>query len=492
MPDRLRRLHQLPDSGPHGVQPVVHAVLEVENHDLAVHRAGDVSARHDHHHVWRHSFRHRRARVAQRKAPPQKGWPRDQSPVVTSRHMAVPFFTPGVGEAEIDAVVECLRSGWLTTGPKTREFEALFAQYVGAQHAVAVNSCTAALHLALEAIGLQRGELVLVPTLTFAATAEVVRYFDAIPVFADADPKSLCLDSAHAEAILRSLRAGESVNGVPAAHGPVRAIIPVHYGGQMADAGAFRRLATEYSLALIEDAAHTLPAQYRESEAAPWQSVGTTADITCFSFYANKCITTGEGGMAVTAREDWADRMRIMSLHGMSRDAWKRFTATGSWYYEIVAPGFKYNLTDIASAIGIAQLARADAMWEARRSVAERLRAALGDLEELTLPEELPNRKHSWHLFAVQLVLEKLTIDRSGFIDALKSAGVASSVHWLPLHMQPYYRESFGYVPDHFPVAAAAWPRLLSLPIFPTMTEEQVDQVATAVRNVVTRHRRRG
>ncbi len=404
--------------------------------------------------------------------------------------MQVPFFQPSITDAEVEDVVACLRSGWLTTGSRAKEFEAEFARYVGGKHAVAVNSCTAALHLALEAAGVRRGDRVLVPTFTFAATAEVVRYFDAIPVFVDSEPVTLCMDPEAAGRMLEDLAAGREPEAAKGP-GPVRAVLPVHYGGQMADVAAFRRLGTVHDAAVIEDAAHTLPAYHREGADAPWRSAGSTADVTCFSFYANKCITTGEGGMAVTDREDWADRMRVMSLHGMSRDAWRRFTTAGSWHYEIVAPGFKYNLTDVAAALGLRQLTRADALWEGRRRAAQRLLEGLGAIGELVLPVELPDRRHSWHLFPVRLVLEKLTIDRAAFIDALRANGVAASVHWMPLHLQPYYARLFEHPPDAFPVAWEAWPRLVSLPIFPSMTEAQLDHVIAAVTTVVASHRRR-
>ncbi|MCA9830255.1 MAG: DegT/DnrJ/EryC1/StrS family aminotransferase [Dehalococcoidia bacterium] len=405
--------------------------------------------------------------------------------------MRVPFFTPDISESEIQEVVDCLRSGWLTTGPRTKQFEERFAEYVGAKYAVALNSCTAALHLALEAIGIERGDLVLVPTFTFAATAEVVRYFDAIPVFVDAEPTTLCMDPEATERCLTALQRGDKVPGLPSEHGPVKAMIPVHYGGQMVDVDRFRALAQRFDIALLEDAAHTLPAYCRSNAGAPWRSAGSTADITCFSFYANKCITTGEGGMAVTDRQDLADRMRVMSLHGMSKDAWKRFTASGSWYYEIVAPGFKYNLTDIAAAIGLKQLERANALWQERRRVASALSEGLLDVPEIELPVELSDRQHSWHLFPIRLRLEKLGIDRAAFIEELKAAGIGSSVHWMPLHMHPYYVDTYGYSAEDFPVAAAAWPRLVSLPIFPLMTAEQCGIVVDVVKDIVRRHPRR-
>jgi perosamine synthetase len=409
-----------------------------------------------------------------------------------SDKMTVPFFRPEIAAAEIDEVVDCLRSGWLTTGPRTKAFEAAFAGYVGARHGVAVNSCTAALHLALEAIGLKRGDLALVPTMTFAATAEVVRYFDAVPVFVDCDPATLCMDPAAAARTIEEIREGRPAAGLAPPHGPLKAILPMHYGGQMADADAFRALADARDLALVEDAAHALPAFFRAGADAPWRSVGTTADVTCFSFYANKCITTGEGGMAVTDRADLADRMRVMSLHGMSKDAWKRFTDKGSWYYEIVAPGFKYNMTDVAAALGLVQLARADALWEGRRRVARRLSEGLADLDEMELPRERPDRRHSWHLYAIRLRLERLRIDRAAFIDEMKARGVAASVHWMPLHMQPYYVGTYGFRAEEFPVAAGLWPRLVSLPIFPSMTDAEIDRVVEVVRQVATRHRKAG
>lgn len=398
--------------------------------------------------------------------------------------MNVPFFRPSVSQADIASVVSCMESGWLTTGPRTKAFEEAFAKYVGAKHAIALNSCTAALHLALEAIGVKRGDLVMVPALTFAATAEVVRYFDATPVFVDADPVTMCMDPAAAARVAAAIRDGGELPGISLPYGQLKAIIPMHYGGQMVDVDAIAAVAREHGIAVIDDAAHTLPAFYRGSADSPWRQVGTCADITCFSFYANKCITTGEGGMAVTDRDDLAQRMRIMSLHGMSKDAWKRFTASGSWYYEIVAPGFKYNMTDVASSLGLTQLERAEAMLAARRSVAERLIAGLADTPAVETPSELPNRRHSWHLFSVRLRLDLLSMDRAQFIDAIKAQGVAASVHWLPLHMQPYYVETYGYNPADFPVAAAIWPRLVSLPIFPSMTDAEVDHVIAVVRDV--------
>jgi dTDP-4-amino-4,6-dideoxygalactose transaminase len=394
---------------------------------------------------------------------------------------AIPFYKPEIGEAEINEVVDTLRSGWLTTGPKTKRFEQEFSAYFGLKHAVALNSCTAALHLALDAIGLKEGQGVLVPTMTFAATAEVVRYFKGIPILVDCREADFNMDMADARRRLEEAKA----RGVE-----VVAIIPVHYGGQIVEVGELVRLAREHKLRIIEDAAHACPAFYREASEAPWQSVGSFSDVSCFSFYANKCITTGEGGMACAQSQELADRMRIMSLHGISRDAWKRFTADGSWYYEIVAPGFKYNLTDIASAIGIQQLRRADVLHVERTRVAETYASLLRDVEEVVLPVQLPNRIHSWHLYVIRLKLKQLSIDRAEFIIKLKERGIVTSVHWMPLHMHPYYHETYQYQPQDIPMAAGLYPEIISLPIFPSMTEGQIAYVAAAVRQIVVENLR--
>ncbi|MBI5526072.1 MAG: DegT/DnrJ/EryC1/StrS family aminotransferase [Deltaproteobacteria bacterium] len=388
----------------------------------------------------------------------------------------VPFFRTKVTGREVTDVAKSLRSGWLTTGPRVREFELRFSEYVGVRHAVTLNSCTAALHLALEAVGIGRGDQVLVPTMTFAATAEVVRYFDAVPVFVDCDPVTLCMDAGHLERQAKRHRC--------------KAVIPMHYGGQMCDMFAIKELARRHRLRIIEDAAHTLPAFMRAGPRGAWKGPGELSDVACFSFYANKCITTGEGGMAVTNSMRLADRMRLMSLHGMNRDPWKRFTAQGSWYYEIVAPGFKYNMTDIAAALGVEQLKKAGVFWKRRQEIAARFLAGLRGVEEVELPVELPDRKHSWHLFAVKLKVERLKIDRAAFIRELKDRGIVCSVHWKPLHMMPYYVRKYGYRASGFPVAASLWPRLVSLPMFPAMKASEIEYVVDSVSEVARKFRR--
>jgi len=393
---------------------------------------------------------------------------------------AIPFYKPSIGRAEIDEVVDCLRSGWLTTGPKTKQFEAEFSRYVQHRHAVAVNSCTAALHLALEAIGLKAGQRVVVPTMTFAATAEVVRYFNAVPLFADCRPEDLNVDVSDAAARIAAAQADGH---------EVVAIMPVHYGGQIGDVAGLRALAKRHHLHIVEDAAHCCPAYYRDDEESPWKTVGTGAAVTCFSFYANKTITTGEGGMACTDSEAFADRMRIMSLHGISRDAWKRYTAEGSWYYEIVAPGYKYNLTDIAAAIGLHQLRKADFLHARRVELAERYTDLLGEVDELAIPKTMPGRIHSWHLYAVRLKLAGGEINRAEVIEELKRAGIATRVHWMPLHMHPYYRDTLICKPSDCPCAASIYPELISLPLYPDMTVAEVEYVCRNLMKILARSR---
>lgn len=391
---------------------------------------------------------------------------------------SVPFFRPSIGEVEKAAVLEVMDGGWLTTGKKTKQFEEEFAASVGAKYAVALNSCTAALHLALEAIGLEQGDQVLVPDMTFAATAEVVRYFGATPVLVDCDAETMCIDPQQAYAAAARAKS----------MGPLKAILPMHYGGQMADMDAMHALGDAFDIAVIEDAAHTLPA-YRRDAGGDWRPVGQGSSAACFSFYANKCITTGEGGMATTDDEALADRMRMMSLHGLSRSAWNRFESKGSWYYEIVAPGFKYNLTDMAGALGVAQLGRSEEFWQARRRIASLYREHLSQADGVELPVEREDRQSSWHLFSMRLNLDRLTIDRAAFIEEMKALGITCSVHWMPLHLHPYYKQTYAFAPDDYPAANALWPRLVSLPIFPSMTDEEVEFVANAVKRICAQNR---
>jgi perosamine synthetase len=381
----------------------------------------------------------------------------------------IPFHKPSIGDAEVQSVVETLRSGWLTTGPKVKTFEEDFRRYVGSSYAVAANSGTAALHLALDAVGIKEGDEVIVPALTFAATAEVVFYFKAKPILVDCRTDTLNIDPKDIERKLTR---------------KTKAIIPVDIAGQPCDYDDILDIARTHNLKVIEDAAHALPAAYRKVP------VGRMSDITCFSFYATKTITTGEGGMATTENPEWAKRMRMMSLHGISLDAWDRYTEQGSWYYEIIHPGYKYNLTDIAAALGIEQLKRCDQLYEARRRIAERYRESFADLPEIENPECAADVQHAWHLYVIQLNTDRLRINRQEFIKALKAHNIGASVHFIPLHLHPFYRDTFGYQPADFPSAAAVFDRIVSLPIYPHMSEENVRDVIVAVRNLAREYRR--
>jgi dTDP-4-amino-4,6-dideoxygalactose transaminase len=380
----------------------------------------------------------------------------------------VQFHVPQIDEDEIRSVVETLKSGWLTSGVKVKRFEEEFARYLGSRHAVAVNSCTAALHLALEAIGIKEGDEVIVPTMTFTASAEVVLYLKAKPVLVDCLPDSLNLNADQLQRAITSR---------------TRAVMPVHFGGQPCEMAPILEIARKHHLCVIEDAAHALPAKYRD------QMVGTIGDITCFSFYATKTITTGEGGMATTDNPEWAARMRMMSLHGISHDAWKRYAQEGSWYYEVLSPGFKYNLTDIAAAIGIEQLKKCNDFAAARSNVAAAYTKAFSSMPEIRAPVCAPENQHAWHLYVIQLQLEQLKITRDQFIEALKERGIGTSVHFIPLHLHPYYRDTFGYAPDDFPNATEAYRRIVSLPIYPRMSDADIGRVIEAVRDVAQQHR---
>lgn len=402
---------------------------------------------------------------------------------------SVPFYRPDLSDAEVQEVVATLRSGWLTTGPRVRQFEQAFADAVGARHAIAVNSCTAALHLAVDALALRPGDAVLVPTVTFAATAEVVRYQGAVPVLVDCDPVTLHIDLADAHRKLSALRSGVSIAGLPAPLNVV-GVMPVHVGGLMADIHDIHEFARKNNLWIVEDAAHAFPAAWRADASSPWQRCGEdTAAVTCFSFYANKTMTTGEGGMAVTGDAALAARIRLMSLHGLSHDAWNRYTTGGSWDYRIIAPGYKYNLTDIAAAIGLPQLARAEQMRAARQAIAAEYGRRLADVDEIELPPDDDDRVHAWHLFALKLRLDRLTIGRDEFVAELGRAGVRCSVHWRPLHLHPYYRDTFGWDPEDLPAASQTWLRLVSLPSFSAMHGDEVALVADSVRDVCLRFR---
>jgi dTDP-4-amino-4,6-dideoxygalactose transaminase len=379
----------------------------------------------------------------------------------------LPFALPDIGDEEIAAVTDTLRSGWVTTGPKAKAFEAAFSQWLGddSLHSIAVNSATAGLHLALEAAGVASGDEVITTTHTFTATAEVVRYLGADVKLVDIDPATLNIDAA----------------AVEAAVGPrTRAIIPVHYAGLAADMPRLLAIAQRHGLKVIEDAAHALPST---SDGA---LVGTLqSDASVFSFYANKTITTGEGGMLVTRDKALAARARVMRLHGMSRDAFDRFTATvPSWYYEIVAPGFKYNLTDIAAALGIEQLKKARAFADKRAALAAAYDESLADLPVILPPQPPAGQTHAWHLYVLRLA-DDAAISRDKLIEHLFEQGIGCSVHYIPLHLHPYWRERYALQPQQFPHSQRAYERMLSLPLHTRMGEADVHRVAQAIQHAL-------
>jgi dTDP-4-amino-4,6-dideoxygalactose transaminase len=383
--------------------------------------------------------------------------------------MQVPFHKPYITDEEIDEVVASLRSGWITMGPKTVRFEEEFGRYVGSKHAIAVNSCTAALHLALKAIDLKPGDEVIIPTMTFTATGEVVCYFNAKPVIVDVEEDTHNIDVGAIERAVTS---------------KTRAIIPVHFAGQPCDMGEIMQFAKTHGLHVIEDAAHSLPAWYRD------EKIGSIGDMTCFSFYATKTLATGEGGMITTESEEWAERIKILRLHGISKDAWKRYTGEGSWYYEVVEAGYKYNMTDIQAALGLAQLRKVEWMWEKRKEIANRYTEAFKNTECITVPSVKPDRISAWHLYVIKLNLEAVSIDRARFIEELKMRGVGASVHFIPLHRHPFYRDTFGYMTKDFPVAEKLYERSVSLPIYPGMSEKEVEYVIESIGDVCEKFKR--
>jgi dTDP-4-amino-4,6-dideoxygalactose transaminase len=395
---------------------------------------------------------------------------------IAIRREFLPFSPPYITEEEIGAVVETLRTDWISTGPKVRQFEAAFAAYIGAAGALALNSCTGGLHVALAALGVGPGDEVITTPITFASTANVVEHRGGVPVLADVQADTLTIDPAEVEKRITPR---------------TKALMPVHFAGHPCDMRPLRELAARHGLFIIEDAAHALPARYEG------QMIGTLSDFTAFSFYATKNITTGEGGM-LTANDhpQAAERLaeaRMWSLHGMNRDAWKRYSAGGSWYYEVVLPGFKYNMTDIQAALGLVQLGRLAGFQARRREIVARYNAAFGAgaaQDALQTPTERPNAESAWHLYVLRLKLDALTIDRARFIDELKARNIGTSVHFIPLHLHPYYRDRYGWAPEAYPVAYGEYQRAVSLPLHPRLSDDDADDVIQAVLDVVAAYRR--
>ncbi len=381
----------------------------------------------------------------------------------------LPYSLPLIEDDDIAEVVDSLKSGWISKGPKTVEFEKRFAEYVGAKYAIAVNSCTAGLHLSLVAAGIGEGDEVITTPMTFASSANVIIHTGAKPVFVDIDPVTMNID----------------VNKISEKITPrTKAIIPVHIAGLPCQMDEINAIAQQYNLFVLEDAAHAVYTKYKDT------LIGTLGNAASFSFYATKNVATGEGGMVTTNDEALADKIRIMSSHGMSRNAWNRYAASGSWFYEILYPGYKDNMTDIQAALGLTQLEKLERMQGLRLEIAVRFNEEFGKLPELEVPVELDYARHAWHLYILKLNLDKLVIDRAQFIEELKAENIGTSVHFIPVHMHPYYRDTYGYQHGDFPVAEATFERIISLPLYPKMTAQDTEDVISAVKRVVERSRR--
>ncbi len=394
--------------------------------------------------------------------------PIPRAPAPARRRTFLTFAPPQIGQAEIDAVVDTLKSAWITTGPKTRAFEREFAAFVGAQGALALNSCTAGLHTALATLGIGPGDEVITTPMTFCASVNVIEHVGARPVLVDVEPDTLNIDPERIAAAITPR---------------TRAILPVHYAGHPVELDVITTLAGVRGLAVVEDAAHAIPARFKG------RFIGAGPNPTAFSFYATKNLTTAEGGM-LTGEPAFLERARTISLHGMNRDAWKRYDQGGSWRYDVLLPGFKYNMTDIQAAIGLCQLRRQDVFQRRRREVVARYTAAFGADPALEPPVVRPDVEHAWHLYVLRLRLDALRIGRDRFIEELTARNIGTSVHFIPVHLHPYYRDKYGYAPEALPVAYGNYLRLLSLPLHPGLSDRDIDDVIEAVLDVARTHRR--
>jgi dTDP-4-amino-4,6-dideoxygalactose transaminase len=393
--------------------------------------------------------------------------PSKPNKIVHARSTFLPFSPPSISEQEIQAVVDTLRSNWITTGPRTKSFEKEFMTYLNAQGSLAVNSCTGALHIALASLGIGQGDEVITTPMTFAASVNVIEHERATPVLVDIEPDTLNLDP---------------VLVANAITPRTRAILPVHYAGHPVDMNPILELAKKHSLYVIEDAAHSLPAKYEG------KMIGTIGDFTAFSFYATKNLTTSEGGM-LTGNSELIDQARLWSLHGMSRDAWKRYGNKASWFYEVVVPGFKYNMTDIQAAIGSVQLQRLEEMQIRRYEVVQQYNNAFSTMDELEIPTERPNVQSAWYLYVLRLNLEKLKIDRNQFIEEMTARNIGTSVHFIPIHLQPFYRDKYDWKSEDFPITSREFKRIVSLPLHPGLTDADVEDVIAAVKDIVKLNR---
>jgi dTDP-4-amino-4,6-dideoxygalactose transaminase len=387
-----------------------------------------------------------------------------------ARSTFLPYHQPWLGPAEEASVIETMRSGWITTGPRTKAFEQQLATYVGAKHCVAVNSCTAALHLALEAVGVGPGDEVITSPITFASTANVIVHRGATPVLVDVEPDTINMDASRLEAAITP---------------KTKAVIPVHLFGQPCDMDAINAIARRHGIAVIEDAAHAIGAEYKG------EPIGGSGNLTAFSFYATKNITSGgEGGALTTNDAEMAERVAIMSLHGISKDAWKRYSASGFKHYDIVYPGYKYNMFDLQAAVAIPQLAKIETFWARRKELKARLDAALRNVPEIILPAERSYAKHAHHLYPIMVRTEDLTVDRDGVMNAIQKENVGVGVHFRAVHVHPYYIEHWGFRRGMFPNAEYYSDRAISLPLYPKMTDADADDVIRAVLKVIAAYRK--
>jgi len=378
------------------------------------------------------------------------------------------FSPPVIGDDEVNAVVETLRSSWITTGPKTKEFEKKFAEKFGAPAALAVNSCTAALHTALVGLGIGPGDEVITTPMTFCSTVNVIEQVGARPVLVDVEPDTLNIDPDKIE---------------DAVTPKTKAIMPVHYSGHPVDLDAIYDIAERHNLFVVEDAAHAVSAKYKG------RYIGTGGTIAAFSFYATKNMTTAEGGM-LTGTPDFVEKCRIISLHGMSRDAWNRYSKEGSWYYEVLLPGFKYNMTDIQASLGLVQLEKLESFQLRRAEIVAKYNQEFKNYDALEVPVAKAEVEHAWHLYVLKLNLEALRINRNQFIEELKVRNIGTSVHFIPIHLHPYYRDKYGYKPEDFPVAFNNYQRILSLPLHAGLSDNDVQDVIAAVVEIVKKYSR--
>ncbi|GAM15403.1 DegT/DnrJ/EryC1/StrS family aminotransferase [Mesobacillus selenatarsenatis] len=382
--------------------------------------------------------------------------------------MKVPFYTPYIGQEEIDEVTSAIQSNWLTKGQRTKKFEESFAVYVGSKHALGLNSCTAGLHLAQKVLGIGEGDQVITTPYTFAATVNTILHCGAEPVFVDIDPLTMNIDPQEIEKAITP---------------KTKAIIPVHFAGFPCEMDRIMEIARRHNVKVIEDAAHAVYTKFHD------RLVGSIGDITCFSFYATKNLCTGEGGMITSDDEELMNELQVLSLHGMSKNAWNRYSDKGTWFYEIESPGYKYNMTDIQASLGIVQLGKLEEMQTLRKKVADQYQTFFSKVEQLQVPHDDPKHRHAWHLYPIRLKGDTLKIGRDEFIEKLKEAGIGTSVHFIPIPIHPFYKK-LGYKITDFHHTLKAYEGVISLPLFPGMTEKQTEYVIQQVLNLVDQYKK--